>query len=329
MIKNKKTVHEIIKSLLLIRMVEEEICKRYGTIGTDQEMRCPVHISIGQESVAVGVCANLNKNDTIYSGHRSHAHYLAKGGNLSSMINEIYGKMGGCLDGRGGSMHLMDESAGVKMSLPIVGSSIPLAVGAALANKINKNNQLVVSFFGDGAVEEGVFHESLNFASVNKLPVVFICENNLYSIYTHLKERQPERPLTMLGKAHKIKSYSFEGIDALVLKEKISGILRFTRENRLPAFVVINTYRFLQHCGVQTDDHLEYRGSKELKAWTTQDPIEVTCSNAILNGLISELEIKSLKEKINIEIQSAFNNAAKKPLPTADMAKKFVYWNQE
>ena len=165
------------ESLFRLRMVENEISKRYS----HQEMRCPVHLSIGQEAVAVGVCKNLEKEDQVYSTHRCHSHYLAKGGNLQSMISEIYGKKSGCCGGRGGSMHLMDISVGMMLSLPIVASVIPIAVGAAMSKKINKSKTIVVVFFGDAAVEEGVFHESANFASLHNLPILFVCENNFAS----------------------------------------------------------------------------------------------------------------------------------------------------
>ena len=253
----------IVKSLRLIRRVEEEICIRYGTVGDDQKMRCPVHLSIGQEAVAVGVCSNLNKKDKIYSNHRCHAHYLAKGGDLSLMVREIYGKKGGCLDGRGGSMHLMDPTAGVMMSVPIVASAIPIAVGNALTEKIDNTGSVVVVFFGDGAVEEGAFHESLNFAAVQKLPVIFVCENNLYSVYTHISDRQPSRPIEMLGRAHGIKSHHIKETDGISLNKNFKEIIMDARDHSEPQFVAVDTYRAREHCGVNYDDHLGYRSSEE------------------------------------------------------------------
>jgi len=161
--------------MLLIRRVEEEICVRYKKA----YMRCPVHLSIGQEAIAVGVCHYLKAEDSVFSTHRCHAHYLAKKGSLERMALELHGKIGGCMDGRGGSMHLMDKSVNV-MSIPIVASAIPLAVGAALANKMDGNGNVVVCFFGDAAVEEGIFAETMNFASLMQLPIIFVCEDNSY-----------------------------------------------------------------------------------------------------------------------------------------------------
>ena len=173
--------------MLRIRMVEEAIADLYA----QQDMRCPIHLCIGQEAVAVGVCAALAADDYVLSGHRSHGHYLAKGGNLPAMLAEFYGKVTGCCQGKGGSMHLVDLAAGFLGAVPIVGSTMPIAVGTALASVMRGESRVTAVFFGEGATEEGVFHESLNFAALQKLPVVFVCENNLYSVYSPLAVRQP------------------------------------------------------------------------------------------------------------------------------------------
>ena len=165
---------DMLRAMTRIRMVEEEIAKRYP----EQQMRCPVHLSIGQEAAAVGVCSALQSTDWAFSGHRNHAHYLAKGGNLKAMLAEIYGKATGCCGGKGGSMHLTDQNAGFIGATPIVGSTVPIAVGAALTAQREGNGRVVVVFLGDGAMEAGVVHESLNFAALKKLPILFACENN-------------------------------------------------------------------------------------------------------------------------------------------------------
>ena len=174
--------------MLRIRMTEEAIAERY----TENKMRCPTHLSIGQEAISVGVCSNLTKNDFVLSTHRAHAHYLAKGGDLKRMIAELYGKKTGCSKGMGGSMHLIDKSVGFMGSTAIVGNTIPVAVGLGLSLKLKKEDGLSCVFFGDGAIEEGAFYESINYAVVHKLPVLFICENNLYSVYSGLTVRQPQ-----------------------------------------------------------------------------------------------------------------------------------------
>ena len=199
---------DLIRSMTRIRMVEEEIANRYS----QQQMRCPVHLSIGQEASAVGVCSVLKNTDLVFSGHRNHAHYLAKGGSLKKMINEIYGNSNGCSGGRGGSMHLTDIPSGFVASTPIVASTIPIAAGAALSVQAKNTDQVVVVFFGDGAMESGVTYETLNFAAVKNLPILFVCENNRYSVYSPLSVRQPiERKLCDVAQAIGIKAYECDG----------------------------------------------------------------------------------------------------------------------
>src|SRR5580704_14655173 len=178
---------QLFTAMLRIRLIEEEIAARYA----QEKMRCPIHLSIGQEAVAVGVSSVLRRTDQIVTTHRCHAHYLAKGGDLKAMLCELMGREPGCCSGRGGSMHLFDRDAGVLLSLPIVAASIPIGVGAAFAMKRKKQDNVAVIYLGDASVEEGVFHESANFAALRRLPAIFICENNLYSVYTALHDRQP------------------------------------------------------------------------------------------------------------------------------------------
>src|SRR3989344_7570493 len=202
---------EFFKEMLRIRMIEEAIANRYS----EQKMRCPVHLSIGQEAVAVGVCKAVLHTDRLISNHRAHAHYLAKGGDLKKMMAEIYGKKTGCCLGRGGSMHLVDMSVGMMGSTPIVGGSIPVGVGLAFATFLKKESDITAIFFGEGSTEEGVFVESLNFAALKKLPVLFVCENNLYSVYSPLDVRQPkERDRIAIAKAHGIFTKGGFGNDA-------------------------------------------------------------------------------------------------------------------
>ena len=207
----------VYKQMYLIRYLEEQIAKNYA----DQEMRCPVHLSIGQEATAVGVCMNLSSVDKVLSAHRSHAHYLAKGGDIFKMLAELYGKDKGCARGKGGSMHLFDLNAGLIAAVPIVGSTIPIGVGVALGlRRLNKKG-LVVIYFGDGASEEGVFAESLDFAALKKLPILFVCENNQYSVYTHLRERQFNgRDILSISKSHGVHGERGDGNDVLEVLAK-------------------------------------------------------------------------------------------------------------
>ncbi len=322
---SKSEIKKILYKTILIRKVEEAIASNYGTQGGDQQMRCPVHLSIGQEAPAVGSCINLKKSDQIFSTHRCHAHYLAKGGSLNKMLLEIYGKLGGCLDGRGGSMHLMDENEGIALSIPIVSSSIPLAVGNALTFKLNKLKNVVVSFFGDASVEEGIFHESLNFASLKQLPIVFVCENNLYSCFTHFNDRQPKRPIENLGIAHKIKSYRIQSQNPFEISQKFKQIINNARIKNQPSFVVIDTFRWLQHCGPTSDDHLGYRKKSELKKWMEIDSVALAVDYALKTKKISEKDIDLIFKKIELEISKSFDLAKSASLPSPKLGSKYVY----
>lgn len=296
-------IESILYKMLLIRRVEEEIIARYGK----QQMRCPVHLSIGQEAVSVGACFHLKKEDSVFSTHRCHAAYLAKNGDLNRMILELHGKVGGCMAGRAGSMHLMDKSVNV-MSIPIVASAIPLAVGAALANKIDGNDNIVVCFFGDAAVEEGVFAESMNFASLMQLPIIFVCEDNSYSVDTHIKKRQPERALSGFGYAHKIAINHISTNDVFSIAQQFETLIDLCR-NGMPRFVIIDTQRSYQHCGVDKEFELEF------------DPIKISIDQS---GL-SANAVKSIQYAINTNIGIAFDKAEDALLPTPDMAKEYVY----
>ena len=201
---------ELYKNIYKIREVEKKISSLYF----EQEMRCPVHLSIGQEAIPVGICSNLKSSDQILSAHRAHAHYLAKGGNLKAMISEIYGKVTGCSKGMGGSMHLIDKTVGFLGSTAVVANTIPVGVGLALSMKIKRLKDISCVFFGDGAIEEGAFYESINFAIIHKLPVLFICENNFFSVYSPLYKRQSStRKITNISRSLGINCKKIDGND--------------------------------------------------------------------------------------------------------------------
>ena len=261
---DNKLIKDQFFQMLRIRKVELKISELYP----EEEMRCPVHLSVGQEAVAVGVCSALQKKDIALSAHRSHAHYLAKGGDLKSMLAELYGKKTGCAEGKGGSMHLIDLEAGLIAAVPIVGSTIPIAVGSAWGNMMQDKSVTTAVFFGEGATETGVFHESLGFASLHNMPMIFVCENNLYSVYSSLEVRQSnKRNNIKIAEGHGIVSLKGEGNDVSsvygVIKESISII----KKQKGPVYVEFDTYRWLEHCGPNDDDHLGYRKDKEVKKW--------------------------------------------------------------
>lgn len=239
---------DIARAMVRIRMVEETIASRYA----DAQMRCPVHLSIGQEAIAVGVCAALRADDRVFSSHRCHAHYLAKGGDLRAMIAELHGSDKGCCGGRGGSMHLFDLAVGMVASLPIVASALPLATGTALADKLDGNDRVTVVFFGEAACEEGAFHEAMNIAAVKQLPVIFVCEDNGLSIHTPKEKRQPKRNLVAFGAAHGIASVTIDGADLVLIERMAKAAAADARHGR-PSFLVCETTRLSEHCGPAYD----------------------------------------------------------------------------
>lgn len=313
--------NDLLMPMIRIRMVEERISVEYS----EQKMRCPVHLSIGQEGTAVGVCAPLDVTDDIVSAHRSHAHYLAKGGNLRQMIAELYGKQTGCAGGRGGSMHLIDPSVGMLAAVPIVGSAIPIAVGAAWAKKLNGDHSITAVFFGDGATEEGVFAESLDFAALHGLNILFICEHNRYSVYTDIKERQsPNRSITRIAKAHGVPSEVIDGNDALSLYDFVSSYrLSCVREKAFigPFLIECPTYRWLEHCGPNCDDHLGYRPDGELEAWKNKCPIQIMCKK----HRVSQSELDHLASRVQQEIDNVFTLVNEDDYPNPDSLFNHVY----
>ncbi len=308
---NKKERLKFYYQALRIRKVEEKIAELYP----DQEMRCPVHLSIGQEASAVAVCGNLKKSDYIFSNHRSHGHYLAKGGDLKAMIAEIYGKSTGCSKGFGGSMHLIDKAVGFMGATAIVSNSIPLAVGVALKFKMKKEDRIAVTFFGDAATEEGVFHESVNFASLHQLPVLFVCENNLYSVYTPLSERQPKREIYKLAEAHGIESVQIKKQELFYLCDRTRQIIKKIKAKRMPMLIEIMTYRWKEHCGPNFDNNLGYRSEEEFLRWRKKDPLKKAKKMLYKEKTLNKKIEEKLNKEIEIEIEEAVKFAKNSSFP--------------
>lgn len=316
---------ELFRSMLRIRRIEEAIARRYG----EQRMRCPVHLSIGQEAAAVGACAALRPTDPIVSTHRCHGHYLAKGGDLRAMIAELYGKATGCCGGRGGSMHLFDPAAGVLASVPIVGSNVPLGVGAALTAKQRGRSDVAVAFFGDGAFEEGVVHEAANFAGCHRLPMIFVLENNLYSVYTPLDQRQPARAgghsMAGFAQTHGLAAEHADGNDVVAVHEAMGRAVVRARRGDGPSLLVVDTYRFLEHCGASDDDHLGYRPVGELAAWRDRCPVAGMRAALRDAGELDAATELALESAIVREIDEAFAAADAAPYPAAHTAMEAVH----
>ncbi len=304
---------------LRIRLIERRIVQEYK----NQNMRCPIHLSIGQEAISSPLSLVFKKNDYVVSNHRSHAHYLGKGGNLKKFISEIYGKESGCSGGRGGSMHLNDKDSGFIASTPIVGNSIPIGVGLALSKKIKKEKGVVIIFLGDGAIEEGVFYESINFAILKNLKILFVCENNLYSVYSKFEIRQPKlRKIHKMVSGFNIRSYCLDGNNFQTNYKFYKKALDYINKNSKPLFVEFFTYRFIEHCGPNNDDNLNYRKKSELVYWKKKDPIELFEKRN--NKLIQEKKQKFIN-KIEKEIDYAFDYAKNSKFSSQESAYTKLY----
>ena len=296
---------ELYFSAKRIRLIEEFLASHYS----ENHMRCPMHFSIGQELAGAAVGLLCSKSDRVVSTHRSHAHFLGKGGCLSSMIAEFMGKDRGCSGGRGGSMHLIDKEVGFEASTAIVGNSIPVAVGLAAALKRNDENKICVAFVGDATFETGVLFESLNISATWDLPILFVCENNLYSVYSPLSVRQPKnRDNAELARAMGLRSLKLDGTDAAETLLALQSVISDVRKNR-PYLVELSTYRWLEHCGPNSDDALSYRHGSELQYWKEHDFLTQLEERLIVSGEITSVEVAACNLKINREIKLAYQLA--------------------
>jgi TPP-dependent pyruvate/acetoin dehydrogenase alpha subunit len=301
-------VERFYRSVYRIRRVEEEIARVYPS----DKIKSPVHLSIGQEAVSVGVCEALRPDDVVFGTYRSHAYYLAKGGDLKKMMAELYGKAAGCAKGKGGSMHLVDVAHGVMGASAVVGTTIANAVGYAYALKLQGKDSIVVSFFGDGATDEGVFHESLNFAALKQLPLLFICENNSYAIHTHLLRRHKEANLCDRVKTYGIPAERVDDNDILAIHEQARvAVSELRGRPGGPFFLECLTYRWKEHVGPNDDFHLGYRSYEEARPWMEGDQV------ARLAALITPGSRERIEAAVEKEIRTAIAFAEQEPFPDA------------
>jgi len=304
-----------------IRKVELKIEDLYHK----DEMKTPVHLCLGQEAISAGVCANLKETDYVFSNHRSHGHYIAKGGDLNAMIAELYCKETGCSRGRGGSMHLIDTSVGLMGSSSIVGGGIPIAVGAALASVLRRDGRVSVVFFGDGGSEEGVLYESMNFAALKRLPVVFICENNFYSVCSHQSARQVNDDISMRPKAFGIPSCKVDGADAAEVYLKAKEAIENARSGNGPSFLECRAYRWRGHAGVGDKLKAQYRKLDEWEEWMARDPLKELEDALIGKGILTDDKKTEIGQAIDEEIRRAFDFAQNSPLPDKKEVAKYLY----
>jgi TPP-dependent pyruvate/acetoin dehydrogenase alpha subunit len=314
---------------LYMTMVRVRICEEsFVEPILEGEVRCPVHLYSGQEAIATGVCFALSEGDYAFSSHRSHGHYLAKGGSLKELVAEIYGKEAGCSRGRGGSMHMIAPDMGMLGSAPIVAGTIPLAVGAALASKIRKEKKVTVTFFGDGAAGEGVLYESLNFAALKKLPIIFACENNFYSTHMPIRECRPEENIFKIAKPFCIQSCKVDGNDVLKVYETSKKVVDICRRSQGPAFIEFLTYRLRGHVGPDDNiqgTHTDIRSKEEVEAWRKRDPLRRFETFLIKNRVLKKEDLRSITQDVKSEVKEAHKYAKMSPYPNPDELTKYVF----
>ena len=312
MIYDKTLLLRMLKLMLTIRNFELNVVD----LNTKGIMPGFMHLCIGEEAVAVGACLAIDKDDFITSTHRGHGHVIAKGANIEKMIAELLGKKEGYCKGKGGSMHIADLSLGILGANGIVGGGIPIATGAGLSAKIKGNKKIVICFFGDGAANNGVFHESLNLASIWKLPVIFLCENNQYALSTSHKLNSSINDIAERAKAYNISGIVVDGMDVKEVYSKVLDAVSETRKGNGPVLIEAKTYRFLgHHLGDPNNGEL-YRSKKEIKFWKeNRCPIKKLKGEMIADKLLTIDEFNNIEASIKDDIKNATKKVMSYPLP--------------
>jgi len=316
--------HGLYRQMLTIRLCEESFVEPI----LRREIRTPCHLYSGEEAIAVGICAALSKDDYIFGNHRSHGHYLAKGGSLKAMVAEIYCREAGCSRGRGGSMHLIDPDVGMLGSAPIVAGTISLAIGAALAASIRKDGRVAVSFFGDGATGEGLLHECINFAALKKLPIIFACENNLYATHMPIRECRVNQPIYKIAASFGIEGHLIDGNDVLQVYEASRKAVEKCRQGKGPTLLEFMTYRFRGHVGPDDNiqgSHTDIRPKEEIAAWHRKDPIDRFEEYLLSHEFINLGKLNAIKSEVAAEIREAQAFAMKSPSPKREDLFKYVF----
>lgn len=306
------------ETMTLIRRAEESIAEMVET----GEASSPCHLYTGQEAVAAGVCAALAARDTVWGGHRSHGHYLAKGGSLEGLFAEVLLKTTGCAAGRGGSMHLLDRAAGVLGTVPIVAATVPLAAGAAMAYKMRGEDSVAAAFFGDGAMEEGHVHESLNLAALYRLPLLFICENNQYSSHMHWSERRVADNLHRAGEFHSVPGERVDGNDAVVVYQAAAEAVARARRGEGPTLIECRTFRWRGHVGASYDMDVGVARRGDLALWMHQDPIHKVADRLVERGAA---DLAQRERDVAGRIARAIETARNAAQPAGERARQFVW----
>lgn len=315
---------ELYKKIYLIRKAESLIIENYK----GDEMKTPMHMSMGEEAIVVGICDALSKKDQIFGTYRSHALYLAKGGDINKFFGEMFGKITGAVKGKGGSMHLSAPEQGLMATSAVVASTIPVAIGAAYSNKINKNGRISAVFFGDGAIDEGAFWESLNMACLMKLPVLFVCEDNGLAVHTSAKQRHGYDEISQIVSKFRCNVYKSSSTDSKEIYDITKKALSAIKNTNKPSFLHLKYYRYLEHVGVNEDFEAGYRNISEFKKWKRLDPLDLQRKKLYKEG-ISEGQIKKIEEKIDKKILKGFVLAKRAKFPSAKELYKDVYYEKK
>jgi len=312
---------EALERMVLIRLAEVRI----GEMVERGVIKCPCHLAIGQEAPAVGVAMHLRSTDRAFGSHRSHGHYLAVGGSLHRLFAEVLGRDTGASRGMGGSMHLQAREHGFVASVPIVAATIPIAVGAGLAARMDGTGDIAIAFFGDGATEEGAFHESMNLAMMLRAPVLFVCENNLFASHLHIGLRQPADSLVRFAEAHGVPSARVDGNDIAQVTDAVGRVLPGMRAGGGPFFLECVTYRWRGHVGHREDDDVGVKRSEDLGHWKLRDPITRLARALLAAKSLPPGGLEGIFAGTQILVDEAWSAAERDPFPAEDRLVQRTY----
>ena len=305
---DQKTLVELLRQMLLIRRFEEKSAEAYslGKIGGF------CHLYIGQEAVAVGAISAIRKDDYVLTSYRDHGQAIAKGMTPDAVMAELFGKAGGCSQGKGGSMHMFDKSIGFLGGHAIVGGQIPLATGVAFASKYQGTDQVTLCFFGEAAVNQGAFHESLNIAQLWKLPCIYICENNQYGMGTSLQRAMSLHDISQKARAYEMAAEFVDGMDVLAVREATARAVARARKDYVPTLIEVRTYRFMGH---SMSDPGNYRTRAEIEKYQERDPLKVFAATLLEEKIISEKDYEAMEKQVQEQVAQALRFAEESPLP--------------
>lgn len=309
------------RSMQLIRQTEVLL----ASMVESGEVVCPCHLGAGQEAVAVGVAEHLDHRDLSFGAHRSHSHYLALGGAPEALVAEVLGREAGCCHGMGGSMHLRDTQVGLMGTVPIVGATISIAVGAAFALQRRDSGAISVAFFGDGATEEGTFHESLNLAAMWKAPTLFVCENNLFSSHLHISQRQPFNSTARFARTHGLQYATVDGNDVAAVWGQAAELVNGIRSGGGPALLEAVTYRHFGHVGHREDLDVGVARTEDLLAWKRRDPVVLLGQALVEQGWSTATELQLIDREVGVELADALTGAREGPYPSIDRIQGSLY----